>query len=106
MHALSCYCSLLLTRYFVLAKTDPNERPGKAFTGFVVDADSPGITKGRKVKNDNKVAFVVFPFENSFFCRNGTWDSGPPIPVVSLLRMLLFLKRCHVCDPLSTAHCG
>ena len=65
MHVLSCYCLFLLTRYFVLAKTDPNERPGKAFTGFVVDADSPGITKGRKVRTD-KVATVVFPFESAF----------------------------------------
>ncbi|XP_065067702.1 medium-chain specific acyl-CoA dehydrogenase, mitochondrial-like [Rhopilema esculentum] len=37
--------------YFVLAKTDPNERPGKAFTGFIVDADSPGVVKGRKEWN-------------------------------------------------------
>jgi len=37
--------------YFVLAKTDPNERAGKAFTGFIVDADSPGVIKGRKEWN-------------------------------------------------------
>jgi acyl-CoA dehydrogenase len=37
--------------YFVLAKTDPNERAGKAFTGFIVDGDSPGITRGRKEWN-------------------------------------------------------
>ena len=34
--------------FFVLARTDPNAKPGKAFTGFIVDADSPGITLGRK----------------------------------------------------------
>lgn len=36
--------------YFVLARTeaDPKAPAGKAFTGFIVDADSPGLTKGRK----------------------------------------------------------
>ncbi|KAJ3293615.1 acyl-CoA dehydrogenase NM domain-like protein [Rhizoclosmatium globosum] len=37
--------------YFVLAKTDANAGPGKAFTGFVVDANSPGITVGKKEIN-------------------------------------------------------
>lgn len=37
--------------YFVLAKTNPNEKAGKAFTGFIVDADAPGVTKGRKEIN-------------------------------------------------------
>jgi len=39
--------------YFVLAKTsaDPKAPTGKAFTGFIVDADSPGVTKGRKEIN-------------------------------------------------------
>ncbi|KAJ0404376.1 hypothetical protein ATCC90586_003119 [Pythium insidiosum] len=37
--------------YFVLAKTDPNAPAGKAFTGFIVDADTPGITVGRKEIN-------------------------------------------------------
>ena len=37
--------------YFVLARTDPDPQAatGKAFTGFIVDADSPGVTPGRKV---------------------------------------------------------
>jgi acyl-CoA dehydrogenase len=37
--------------YFVLARTDPNPKApaGKAFTGFVLDANLPGITPGRKV---------------------------------------------------------
>jgi len=36
--------------YFVLARTDsdPKAPPGKAFTGFILDADTPGITPGRK----------------------------------------------------------
>ena len=37
--------------YFVLARTDadPKTSTGKAFTGFIVEADSPGLTPGRKV---------------------------------------------------------
>lgn len=37
--------------YFVLARTssDPKCPAGKAFSGFIVDADSPGVHKGRKV---------------------------------------------------------
>jgi len=36
--------------YFVLARTDPDPKAtaGKAFTGFLVEADTPGITPGRK----------------------------------------------------------
>ncbi|CEH18511.1 acyl-dehydrogenase [Ceraceosorus bombacis] len=37
--------------YFVLAKTDPNSTGAKALTGFVVDGDSAGITKGKKEVN-------------------------------------------------------
>jgi len=39
--------------YFVLARTDPNPKTstGKAFTGFIVETDSPGVTKGRKEIN-------------------------------------------------------
>lgn len=37
--------------YFLLAKTDPNANAGRAFTGFIVDADTPGITVGRKEVN-------------------------------------------------------
>ncbi|CAG8580219.1 12421_t:CDS:2, partial [Ambispora gerdemannii] len=37
--------------YFVLAKTDPTAKPGSAFTGFIVDADTPGVTPGRKEIN-------------------------------------------------------
>ncbi|OQR80700.1 medium-chain specific acyl-CoA dehydrogenase, mitochondrial precursor [Achlya hypogyna] len=37
--------------YFVLAKTDPSASAGSAFTGFIVDGDSPGITRGRKEIN-------------------------------------------------------
>jgi len=39
--------------YFVLARTDsdPKCSAGKAFTGFIVDADSEGLTPGRKEIN-------------------------------------------------------
>lgn len=39
--------------YFVLARTDPDPKvpAGKAFTGFIVDRDTPGLTVGRKEWN-------------------------------------------------------
>lgn len=37
--------------YFVLAKTDPSKNAGSAFSGFIVDADTPGIKVGRKEIN-------------------------------------------------------
>ena len=37
--------------YFVLAKTDATAKTGSAFTGFIVDGDTPGITVGRKEIN-------------------------------------------------------
>ncbi|RKP09735.1 acyl-CoA dehydrogenase/oxidase [Thamnocephalis sphaerospora] len=37
--------------YFVLARTDANASAGKGFTGFIVDANTPGITVGRKEIN-------------------------------------------------------
>lgn len=38
--------------YFVLARTnpDPNAPAGKAFSGFIVERDWPGVTPGRKVE--------------------------------------------------------
>ncbi|KAI8984404.1 acyl-CoA dehydrogenase/oxidase [Mycotypha africana] len=59
--------------FFVLARTDANANTGKAFTGFIVDADAPGITLGRKEINMGQrasdtrgVTFedVVVPAEN------------------------------------------
>ena len=39
--------------YFVLARTNPNPKAktSEAFTGFIVDADTPGVTPGRKEWN-------------------------------------------------------
>lgn len=41
-----------MTRYFLLARTNPDPKcsTAKAFTGFIVEADTPGIQIGRKVK--------------------------------------------------------
>ncbi|KAI7904617.1 acyl-CoA dehydrogenase/oxidase [Cokeromyces recurvatus] len=59
--------------FFVLARTDANANTGKAFTGFIVDADTPGISIGRKEINMGQrasdtrgVTFedVVVPAEN------------------------------------------
>jgi acyl-CoA dehydrogenase len=38
-------------RQFVLAITDPSASASKGMTGFVVDADSPGILLGKKEIN-------------------------------------------------------
>lgn len=37
--------------YFVLARTNPDPKApaGKAFTGFIVERDWPGVSPGRKV---------------------------------------------------------
>ncbi|KAI8576954.1 hypothetical protein K450DRAFT_302327 [Umbelopsis ramanniana AG] len=59
--------------FFVLARTDATASTGKAFTGFIVDADTPGIQVGRKEINMGQrasdtrgVTFedVVVPEEN------------------------------------------
>ncbi|XP_062515049.1 medium-chain specific acyl-CoA dehydrogenase, mitochondrial-like [Corticium candelabrum] len=59
--------------FFVLAKTDPDKRAGEAFTGFIVDADAPGVTPGKKEWNMGQVASdtrgvkfedVIVPDEN------------------------------------------
>ena len=44
-------CAGVASWYFVLAKTDPTAKTGAGFTGFIVDADTPGITIGRKEIN-------------------------------------------------------
>lgn len=59
--------------YFVLAKTDPSAKAAKSMTGFVVDADTPGIIVGKKEINmgqrcsdTRQITFenVVVPEEN------------------------------------------
>lgn len=42
-------------RYFVLARTNPDPKApaSKAFTGFIVERDTAGVTPGRKVHLNN-----------------------------------------------------
>ena len=51
--------------YFVLARTDSNPKTpaSKAFTGFIVDADTPGVIKGRKVI---RLGFQIFKLKTEF----------------------------------------
>ena len=35
----------------MLAKTNPDAKAGQAFSGFIVDRDSPGVSVGRKEWN-------------------------------------------------------
>ena len=84
--------------YFVLARTDPDPKvsAGKAFTGFIVDADTPGVTPGRKEINMGQRASdtrgitfedVVVPKENvligegaGFKVAMGAFDkTRPPV---------------------------
>ncbi len=80
--------------YFVLARTDMEAGPGKAMTGFIVDADTPGITVGDKLVNmgqrcsDTRPLFfedVVVPKENilgaegnGFKLAMGAFDNTRP----------------------------
>ncbi|XP_071947068.1 medium-chain specific acyl-CoA dehydrogenase, mitochondrial-like [Antedon mediterranea] len=84
--------------YFVLARTDldPKASTGKAFTGFIVDRDTPGLTPGRKEWNMGQRASdtrgitfedVVVPKENvlgsegmGFKIAMGAFDkTRPPV---------------------------
>ena len=80
--------------YFVLAVTDPTQSPGKRMTGFVVDANTPGISVGEKLVNmgqrcsDTRPLFfdnVVVPAENilgvegnGFKVAMGAFDNTRP----------------------------
>lgn len=93
--------------YFVLAKTDPGAG-AKGMTGFVVDAQSPGITVGRKELNMGQCCSdtrgltfedVVVPAENiigsegqGFRLAMGAFDhTRPPVAIgaVGLARRAL-----------------
>ncbi|XP_070581820.1 medium-chain specific acyl-CoA dehydrogenase, mitochondrial-like [Ptychodera flava] len=84
--------------YFVLARTDPDPKApaSKAFTGFIVDRDTPGLTPGRKEWNMGQrcsdtrgITFedVVVPKENvlvgegaGFKIAMGAFDkTRPPV---------------------------
>merc|ERR1712012_1129422 len=84
--------------YFVLARTNPDPKcpASKAFTGFIVDGDTPGVTPGRKELNMGQrcsdtrgITFedVVVPKENvligegaGFKVAMGAFDkTRPPV---------------------------
>jgi len=84
--------------YFVLARSNPDPKcpASKAFTGFIVDADTPGVTPGRKEQNMGQRASdtrgitfedVVVPKENvligegaGFKVAMGAFDkTRPPV---------------------------
>lgn len=52
MEKITCFCFFGILRYFLLARTNPDPKApaNKAFTGFIVEADSPGVQPGRKVR--------------------------------------------------------
>merc|ERR1719162_2382229 len=84
--------------YFVLAVTDKSARAGGRMTGFIVDADTPGISVGAKLVNmgqrcsDTRPLFfedVVVPKENilgeigaGFKVAMGAFDNTrPPVAI-------------------------
>lgn len=48
--------------YFVLARTDPDPKcpANKAFTGFIVEKDMPGVTPGRKVRYKTAITLIMY----------------------------------------------
>jgi acyl-CoA dehydrogenase len=95
--------------FFVLARTNPDPKvsAGKAFTGFIVDASSPGIVVGRKEVNMGQRASdtrgitfedVVVPAENvlgsegaGFKVAMGAFDTTRPLVAAAAVGLA---KRC------------
>lgn len=46
--------------YFILARTDPDLRSSKAFTGFIVERNFNGLSVGKRVYK----RFFIFTFKN------------------------------------------
>lgn len=94
--------------YFVLAKTDPNAKAGKAFTGFIVERDWKGVVVGRKEWNMGQrcsdtrgVTFedVEVPDENrlgevgqGFKIAMGAFDRTRP-PVYIFICFIILLRK-------------
>lgn len=53
----------------MLARTnpDPNAPASKAFTGFIVERDTPGLTPGRKVHLISLLFVYSFPLRKYYF---------------------------------------
>merc|ERR1712241_422777 len=66
--------------YFVLARTNPDHKcpASKAFTGFIVDGDTPGVTPGRKEINMGQRASDTrgITFEDVVVPRRTCWLQG------------------------------
>ena len=80
-------------RYFLLARSDPNADTNNAFTAFVIDRDTPGITPGRKVLNYTISPSLLMYSSVCVSLRNGIWVKGHPTQLELHLKMLLFLMR-------------
>ena len=79
--------------YFVLARTDPDPKApaSKAFTGFIVERDTPGLTPGRKVGRIIKLFYMKSVMSWSLRCgspmetkltgilcwQEWSWPQGP-----------------------------
>lgn len=48
-------------RYYLLARTDPDPKApaSRAFTGFIVEKDTPGVKPGRKVMLTSYISITV-----------------------------------------------
>ncbi|KAE9546142.1 hypothetical protein FO519_010646, partial [Halicephalobus sp. NKZ332] len=78
--------------YFLLARTDPDPKApaGKAFTAFALDADSPGITKGRKARDQHGVpaSQVVGAPGEGFKVAMKTFDKTRPLVAASAVGLI------------------
>eukprot|EP00614_Pseudopedinella_elastica_P017459 CAMPEP_0172644520 /NCGR_PEP_ID=MMETSP1068-20121228/239249_1 /TAXON_ID=35684 /ORGANISM="Pseudopedinella elastica, Strain CCMP716" /LENGTH=483 /DNA_ID=CAMNT_0013458719 /DNA_START=19 /DNA_END=1468 /DNA_ORIENTATION=+ len=81
--------------YFVLAVTNPEEKsPGKRMTGFVVDANTPGISVGEKLVNMGQRCSDT---PSTFFRQGG----GALVPGISVGEKLVNMgQRCSDTRPL------
>jgi acyl-CoA dehydrogenase len=103
--------------YFVLARTDSSKGAGAGFTGFIVDADTPGITvdsklinMGQRCSDTRGIAFedVVVPEENvlgavgeGFKIAMGAFDfTRPPVAAgaVGLARRAMDEARAYAVE--------
>ena len=98
--------------YFVLAVTDKDASAGRRMTGFIVDANSPGVSVGEKLVNmgqrcsDTRPVFfedVVVPKENVLAGVGAGFKIAMGVlPLPSslerrILRLLGLVSRCIMC---------
>ena len=91
--------------YFVLARTNPDPKcpASKAFTGFIVDRDTPGVIPGRKEINMGQRASdtrgitfedVVIPKENVLIGNKNVFKNRSTSCAIS--RIFCF-EKIHKC---------